>query len=135
MNTASPSFRRTGSPSERARHEPSSTYMICSALACRCSRWTVPGGSSTESKMILRAPALSLLMTFLTIKPSWSALVITCSATSLVFLICTVLLDSQSLASSNLFDRPEGVLDVPAIGRSTHEEEYPTGRLTALYPS
>jgi hypothetical protein len=37
-------------------------------------------------------------MMFLTIKPSWSALVITCSATSLKFLISTALLSSQSLA-------------------------------------
>jgi hypothetical protein len=30
------------------------------------------GGNSEESKMLLRVPVSSLLMTFLTIKPSWS---------------------------------------------------------------
>src|SRR5215208_6759610 len=81
-------------PSERARQAPSSTYMICSAFGCRCNRCALPGGSSEESKMIPRAPAMSLLMMFLTIKPSWSGLVITCPATSRPFLISTLRLSS-----------------------------------------
>src|SRR5215217_3964583 len=97
MNTASPSPRRFAPPSERARQAPSSTYMICSAFGCRCNRCTLPGGSSEESKMILRAPATSLSMMFLTIKPSWSGLVITCPATSRPFLISTLLLSSVFL--------------------------------------
>ncbi len=58
--------------------------------------------------MILLAPALSLLMTFLTIKPSWSGLVITCEAASRMFLISTVLL-SLSIAgvSGSRFHVPE----------------------------
>src|SRR5215207_1052008 len=144
MNTASPSFRRTGSPSERARHEPSSTNMICSALGCRCSRCTLPGGTSEESKMIPRAPASSLLMTFLTIKPSWSGLVMTSAAASRTFLISTILL-SQSVAyrhknsmlrTGNLFDTigQEGILERSRGGRSAHDEQHPTRHLAALDP-
>ena len=51
------------------------------------------------SKAQARAPASSLLMTFLTIKPSWSGLVITSAATSRTFLISTVL-PSSSIAGA-----------------------------------
>ena len=72
-------------------------------------------------KIILRAPASSLLMTFLTIKPSWSGLVMTSAAASRTFLISTILL-SQSVAyrhknsmlrTGNLFDTigQEGILE------------------------
>jgi hypothetical protein len=47
----------------------------------------------------LRAPASSLLITFLTIKPSWSGLLITCAATSRMFLIFTIVL-SCSIAGA-----------------------------------
>ena len=69
--------------------------VICSALGCRCSRCTLPDGISEESRMILRPPVLALLTTFLTIRPSWSDLVITCASTSPTFLICTVLFSSR----------------------------------------
>jgi hypothetical protein len=93
------SFGGTGSPPERARHEPSSTYIISSALGCWCSTCTLPGGISEESKMNPRAPASSLLITFLKIKPSWSGVVITSVAASQMFLIFSVLL-SFSIASA-----------------------------------
>src|SRR5215212_1499662 len=124
MNTASPSLRRTGSLSERARQEPPSTYIICSALGCRCSRCTFPGGSSEESKIIPRAPASAPLMMFLTIKPSWSGLVITCPATSRTFLISTVLLHQLRRHVRTFF----------GTGRSVHDEQHPTCHLAARDP-
>src|SRR5918999_491592 len=93
--------------------------MICSALGWRCSRWTLPGGNSDERRMILRAPVASLLMTLLTIKPSWSGLVMTSAVASRTFLISTVLLSQMSTG--------------PPC--SAHDEQHPTGHLAVLDPS
>src|SRR5918998_6340992 len=68
--------------------------------------------------MISRAPVASLLMTLLTIKPSWSGLVMTSAAASRTFLISTVLLPQMSAGPAN----------------SAHDEHHPTCHLAALDP-